>query len=122
MFLPHTGQSEDQPHISYEDGWRIRLDGCSRGRVVETIKMALAFYKNKIPFILEKAEEISRMVKGIDYIGIVPETIIPVYCHNLFPAENRINYFMNLGFEGVEEIIKRTYWYPVEEIKLNRDW
>jgi len=68
-----------------ENGWNLRLAGCSRARVAETVKMALALHTNNIPFILEKAEEIIRMIKGIDYIGIVPETVIPVYCHSLFP-------------------------------------
>jgi hypothetical protein len=31
---------------------------------------------------------------------------------------DRGNYFMNLGFEHVEEIIKRAYWYPIEEMQL----
>jgi len=101
-----------------EDGWMLRLAGSSRGRAVETIKMALALYNKKAPFILDDAEEILRMIKGIDYLGIVPETLIPVYCHSLFPDGDRINYFMNLGYEKTEEIIKRTEWYPLEEIML----
>jgi hypothetical protein len=80
--------------------------------------MALALYNDRIPFTLEKAEEILRMIKGIDHIRIVPETLIPVYCHSIFPSEDRINYFMNLGFERTEKIIKRAKWYPVEEIRL----
>jgi hypothetical protein len=101
-----------------EGGWKLRLAGSSRGRVVETIKMALALYEKKAPFILDEAEEILRMIKGIDHIGIVPETLIPVYCHSLFPDKDRINYFMNLGYEKTEEIIKRAEWYPLEEIRL----
>ncbi|MHB8278549.1 MAG: hypothetical protein ACYDIA_12955, partial [Candidatus Humimicrobiaceae bacterium] len=84
-----------------ENDWKLRLAGGSSARVVETVKMALAFYLNKIPFILEKAEEILRMIKGIDFIGIVPETIIPRYCYGFSPDEDRINDFMNLGFERV---------------------
>lgn len=101
-----------------ENDWKLRLAGSSSARVVETVKMALAFYLNKIPFILEKAEEILRMIKGIDFIGIVPETIMPRYCHGFFPDEDRINDFMNLGFERVKEIIEKSYWYPIEEVRL----
>ncbi|MHB8279857.1 MAG: hypothetical protein ACYDIA_19725, partial [Candidatus Humimicrobiaceae bacterium] len=97
--------------------WILRLAGSSRGRVVETVKMAIAFYLNNIPFVLEKAEEIYRMITGIDFIGIVPETILPAYCHGYFPDEDRINDFMNLGFEHVEEIVKKSYWYPIEEVR-----
>ncbi|MHB1442495.1 MAG: hypothetical protein ACYCXO_07050 [Candidatus Humimicrobiaceae bacterium] len=101
-----------------ENGWKLRLAGSSRARVVETVKMALAFYLNKIPFILEKAEEILRMITGIDFIGIVPETIIPRYCYGFFPDDNRINDFMNLGFERAKEIIEKSYWYPIKEVRL----
>jgi len=101
-----------------ENGWKLRLAGSSSARVIETVKMALAFYLNKIPFILEKAEEILRMIKGIDFIGIVPETIIPRYCYGFFPDEDRINDFMNLDFERVKEIIEKSYWYPIKEVRL----
>lgn len=101
-----------------ENYWKLRLAGCSQGRAIETVKMALALYKNNIPFDLEKAEEILKMIKGIDFIGIVPEKIIPVYCHGSFPDEDKINYFMNLGFERIGEIIKKSYWYPIEQVRL----
>ena len=101
-----------------EKGWKLRLAGSSSGRVVETVKMALALYINNIPFVLEKAEEILRMIKGIDFIGIVPEKVTPRYCHGFFPDEDRIIDFMNLGFESVEEIIEKSYWYPIKEVRL----
>jgi len=101
-----------------EKGWKLRLAGSSSGRVVETVKMTLALYINNIPFVLEKAEEILRMIKGIDFIGIVPEKVIPRYCHGFFPDEDRIIDFMNLGFESVEEIIEKSYWYPIKEVRL----
>ncbi|MHB1336023.1 MAG: hypothetical protein ACYCXQ_08680 [Candidatus Humimicrobiaceae bacterium] len=101
-----------------EKGWNLRLAGSSSARVVETVKMALALYMDNIPFVLEKAEEILRMIKGIDFIGIVPEKVIPRYCHGFFPDEDRIIDFMNLGFERVEEIIEKSYWYPIKEVRL----
>jgi len=58
-------------------------------------------------------EEILRMVTGSDYIGIVPDYHFPRYCHSLFPPEDRIIDFMNLGYEDTEDIIKYAYWYPV---------
>lgn len=64
------------------------------------------------------AEEIFRMVTGSDYIGIVPDYHFPRYCHSLFPAEDRIIDFMNLGYEDTEDIIKYAYWYPVEKIEI----
>ena len=63
-------------------------------------------------------EEIVRMVTGTDFIGIVPDTIFPRYCHNLFPKEDKIIDFMNLGFdkEITPKIIEKTCWHPLEEI------
>ncbi len=101
-----------------ENGWYLRLEGCSRVRVIETIKMAIAFYITKIPFILGKAEEIYRMASGVDYIGIVPETVTPRYCHSYFPANDKIIDFINLGSEKSNEIIKKAFWYPLPEIHI----
>jgi hypothetical protein len=101
-----------------ENGWYLRLEGSSRVRVIETIKFATALYKHDIPFILGKAEEIYRMASGVDYIGIVPETVIPRYCHAYFPAEENIIDFMNLGTEKINEIINKAFWYPIPEVHL----
>lgn len=101
-----------------EKGWYLRLEGSSRARVIETIKFAIALYKHNIPFILGKAEEIYRMASGVDYIGIVPETVTPRYCHAYFPTEDKIIDFMNLGTEKNNEIINKAFWYPLPEIHL----
>ena len=112
-------------HISlylsvHEDQWFFRLAGSSIVRVEETVRMALVLHENKIPFELTDDEEIVRMVTGTDYVGIVPENITPKYCHSLFPKEDQIIDFMNLGREKeiVPKIIKKAFWYPLDEIKL----
>jgi hypothetical protein len=63
------------------------------------------------------------MVTGSDYIGIVPDNVFPRYCHSLFPKEDKIIDFMNLKFydELIPKIIKKTFWYPLEEIIPVRD-
>ena len=60
------------------------------------------------------------MVTGTDYIGIVPENVIPRYCHSYFPKEDRIIDFMNLGWEKefVPKIIEKAFWYLLDEIKI----
>ena len=82
--------------------------------------MAVALHENDIPFELSQAEEIARMITGNDYIGIVPDHITPRYCHSLFPKEDQIIDFMNLGYEReiIPEIVKRSYWYPLEGIEI----
>jgi len=102
-----------------ENRWSLRLAGSSVVRVEETVKMAVALYEKNIPFILDKAEAILHMVTGNDYIGIVPDYIIPRYCHSFFPDEDRIIDFMDLGYEQDEIIIANAYWYPLEKIEIN---
>ena len=101
------------------NGWYLRLAGSSSGRVNETVKFAIAFYKNHVPFELSDAKEIYKMICGTDYMGIVPQEIFPRYCHSLFSDENeRIIDFMNLGWEEADKIIAAAEWYPIE-IKAN---
>ena len=107
--------------VSENNGqWAIRLAGSSIMRVEETVRMAIALYQNNVPFVLSDAEEIMCMITGKDYIGIVPDNIVPRYCANLFPREDRIIDFINLGFEKdlVSKIIKKTYWYPLDKIEI----
>jgi hypothetical protein len=101
-----------------ENGWYLRLAGSSSSRVVETALFAIALYKNNVVFKLEKAQEIYNMLTGKDSIGIVPHNVTPRYCNNLFPDNDKIIDFMNLGHEDVSEFIAKTYWYPESEIRL----
>ncbi|MDG6224069.1 MAG: hypothetical protein QCI82_00985 [Candidatus Thermoplasmatota archaeon] len=100
------------------DGWRLTLVGSSRVRVLETVKMALALNKHGIPFELHESHEILRMLKGIDYVGIVPDWMTPRYCSSDFPSEERIHGFMNLWHEYKEIITEKATWYPLEKVRL----
>lgn len=101
-----------------DTGWILFLAGSSRARVVETVKMALALYDANVPFLLRNANQILKMVQGNDYIGIVPEHIIPRYCHSYFPEEDEIAHFMNLGSEKHNEIVALIEWYPIKKINI----
>jgi predicted nuclease of restriction endonuclease-like (RecB) superfamily len=110
-------------HISFfvektQSGWLLRLAGSSYSRVIETVKMAVALYSANVRFYLQQAHEIFRMVTGQDYIGIVPETIVPRYCNSHFPPTDQIIDFMKLGTENKDDIIKKAYWYPEATLKL----
>jgi len=104
--------------IYMEGNWYLRLDGSSSSRLEETVRMAIALYENGINFELRDADKIIRKVTGSDYIGIVPDNILPVYCHGSFPEEDQIYDFLNLRFEPelAEKIVPLVSWYPVEEI------
>jgi hypothetical protein len=82
--------------------------------------MAVALSDNKIHFEMRDANEIVKMVTGIDFIGIVPDKFLPRYCHSLFPKEDEIIDFMNLDYdEAISlKIIEKAFWYPLDEIIL----
>ncbi len=94
--------------------------GFSRARVVETTKMAIALFENNVPFILAKKEEMLSMVKGTDYMGIVPEDVIPRYCHSMFPEQDSIIDFLNpwIDPEVSDVIIEKATFYPVWRYEL----
>lgn len=102
-------------HKSQND-WQLTLAGSSIGRVVETVRIAVALHDNGIPFSLRDSDAILQMVKGDDYIGIVPKEVLPRYCHAHFPPEDKIIDFMNLPFEYKDEIQKQSTWYPVDRV------
>jgi len=58
------------------------------------------------------------MLKGLDYLGVVPENVTPRYCHSTFPAEDRINDFLDPWNdpELVAVVKARAEWYPVEAL------
>ena len=58
------------------------------------------------------------MLTGQDFIGIVPEHILPRYCHSGFPVEDKIIDFMNLYAEHEQEIISKAHLYPLDQVKL----
>jgi hypothetical protein len=107
--------------INKNGKWIFDLAGSSIVRVEETVRMAVAMYENEIPFELRDADEIVRMVTGEDFIGIVPDKVFPRYCHSLFPGEDRIIDFMNLGWdkEIVPAIVEKAQWYPLDRIAIN---
>jgi len=102
-----------------EKGWWLELAGSSYGRSVETIKFYLALAHNGLPVSLYKGPALAAMVTGQDYIGIVPEGIIPRYCDDWFPREDKFLQFMNLPLENTEAVARVAEWYPLEEIKLS---
>jgi len=97
-------------------GWKLYLDGFYRA--VEAAKMAIALFEKEVPFVLNKKDEMLRMLKGLDYLGVVPENVTPRYCHSTFPAEDRINDFLNPWNdpELVAVVKARAEWYPVEAL------
>ena len=55
-------------------------------------------------------------LKGIDYLGIVPEDVTPKYCQSFFPKEDQIIEFINPWHDDeIVKVIKEfSDWYPVD--------
>ena len=58
----------------------MSLDGSRLLRKVEIVKIFNTLNKNNIPIKIYNADIIKNAFKGIDYIGIVPNHIIPIGC------------------------------------------
>ncbi len=99
-----------------EDGIYFTMHCNPNWNCTAIVKMYLAFRKFDVPVKLIQFEEVIEYLQAEDYIGIVPEDELPVYCHNDFPHEN-INDFRHFdeSVEGMKEAIK---WQELKTFKL----
>ena len=106
--------------IEDDKGYYLRLAGSATSRTVETVKFYLALRRAGIPVALYDANIMAQRMTETEKIGIVPQGILPVYCHSLFPGEN-IKTFLNLPSEQRELMAQYCVWYDVEISKLKED-
>ncbi len=102
------------------NAWRLHLAGSSRSRAVETARMAVALARSKVPFALMQGEEILRMLKGIDLVGVVPEAeLLLQYSGGAFPDEDRIIDFINPWHDReLSGVVKEhATWYEAERLE-----
>ena len=94
-------------------GWKVILGGPATIRIEEKVRMAVALFLKGMPFVIPAASDMLRILRGEDYIGIVPEGMAPGYCHHHFPAEDGIIECMGAEGELREAMEARASWYPV---------
>lgn len=103
-------------------GWAVFLNGKSTGRMLETARMALAFTKNKMPFVLQGAGEMRFKFLGEDNVGIVPEGDSLKYAERAFPeglnVYDCIHYFDLGHFKGKSR--KFIVWLPEKPVVPKR--
>ena len=106
--------------MAHEAAWQLFLAGFSSSRVVETARMAVALHERGVPFILGHKDEMLRMLKGEDYVGIVPDDMTVGYNHEDFPEADRIYSFAHLWAldELDPELVGQVEWYPLPEYSL----
>jgi hypothetical protein len=74
-------------------------------------KFYLALVNHGLPALLHDGPVLAAMITGQDYIGIVPEGIIPRYCHGWFPQNEKFLEYMNLPWENAEAVARLAKWY-----------
>lgn len=102
-----------------EKGYYLFLAGSAWNRTIETVKFFNALKRAGVPVYLREAEELSARLTEDEEIGIVPEGIIPAYCHNMFPGMKVID-FMNLPHEDRTRVAEKAQWLPLTKVSLLR--
>ena len=100
-----------------EKGFSLCLAGSAWTRTVETLKFFVALRQAGAPVYLREAELLADRVTEMEEIGIVPEGIIPAYCHSMFPGRTIID-FMNLPDEDRELVAAKAQWFPQPKAAL----
>ncbi len=99
-----------------EKGYYLALGGKSWGRSIETVKFYNALRDNGVAVRLIEAEGIKNRLLGNDYIGIVPQHVIPRYCESYFPDMEILD-FMNLPYEEeyASKMLEKIKWLPEDK-------
>ena len=100
-----------------KDGYFLYLDGDAWNRTIETVKFYLALTRAGIPVYLIEAHTLADRLAEKEWIGIVPDGVMPAYCESWFPNEHIIDY-MNLPYDDREKFLPFCVWYDEEPIML----
>ena len=98
-----------------ENGYYLSLDGSIILRKIEIVKIFNILSKNNIPIRVYNADIIKDAFKGNDYIGVVPDDIIPIECSGYF-KKYKPTEFIHMRDDKIFNYIK---WEPLENIELN---
>lgn len=115
-------------HVSLYVGLGRVAEGCyhlalaakSYGRCVEAIKFYLALKHAGLPVIIYGAEFIKKRLLGLERVGIVPNEVMPFYCHSRFPGED-VDSFRHLNHENPDAEIALIEWQPIKPVKLKEN-
>lgn len=102
---------------SDENGYFLSVAGSSEGRCIEAIHFYLALKRAGLPVYMHDGDLLVDRLLEREKIGIVPEGVIPSYCHSLFPNERIID-FMNLPYENAEKVASKCTWQVLREVRL----
>lgn len=63
---------------------------------------------------------IKKRLLGLERVGIVPNEVMPFYCHSRFPGED-VDSFRHLNHENPDAEIALIEWQPIKPVKLKEN-
>lgn len=100
-----------------EDGYTLTVAGDAWTRTIESVKFYLALRRAGLPVYMMEATALADRLTEKEKIGIVPEGVMPAYCHSYFPNEHIID-FMNLPDENREKLLPHCVWQKEPVVSL----
>ena len=100
-----------------ENGYTLTVAGDAWTRTIESVKFYLALHRAGLPVYMMEATALADRLTEKEKIGIVPEGVMPAYCHSYFPNEHIID-FMNLPDENREELLPHCVWQKEPVVSL----
>ena len=100
-----------------EDGYTLTVAGDAWTRTIESVKFYLALHRAGLPVYMMEAAALADRLTEKEKIGIVPEGVMPAYCHSYFPNEHIID-FMNLPDENREKLLPHCVWQKEPVVSL----
>lgn len=100
-----------------EDGYTLTVAGDAWTRTIESVKFYLALHRAGLPVYMMEAAALADRLTEKEKIGIVPEGVMPAYCHSYFPNEHIID-FMNLPDENRAELLQHCVWQKEPAVSL----
>ena len=99
-----------------DNGYYLTLDGSIVLRKIEIAKISNILNENNIPIQIYNVDMIKNAFKGLDYIGIVPNEIIPIQCGGYF-SEYKPTEFIHMEDNKIFNHVK---WESLEIIELKK--
>ena len=112
-----AGLMTEEQAILHPCGFYYSIAG--KHRPFETVNFYVALNNAGFPVYLYDAEEILSRFDGSDYVGIVPHSVIPRYCEEMFPKKyGHVIDFMHVYEDEYEQFGDKIEWLELEEAKL----
>ena len=94
-------------------------------RAIEAVNAYYALVQAGYPVEMAHLAKVKDVLKGEDYIGIVPFDVTPRYCASMFPDEDNVNDYMRLSSLLDDEdttiqeaLLSKIKWYPETPLEL----